>query len=72
MIVDIGIAVLLALLVVILSPGLAVVGLMAVFVLVVCAISFAIDAGRGRRRAARARRRRSSTAPARRVSGRRR
>jgi hypothetical protein len=41
---DLAIAGLVAFLTVILSPGLAVVGLLAVAVLIVCGISFAIDA----------------------------
>jgi hypothetical protein len=40
---DLAIAGLVAFLVVILSPGLAVVGLLAVTVLIVCGISFAVD-----------------------------
>lgn len=41
---DLAIAGLVAFLAVILSPGLAVVGLLAVAVVIVCAISFAVDA----------------------------
>jgi hypothetical protein len=55
--IDAGFAVLLAALVLILSPGVAVAGMIALFAVVVCAISFAIDRLRGRsgRRAQRVR-----------------
>jgi hypothetical protein len=43
LLIDLAIAGLVAFLVVILSPGLAVVGLLALAVLVVCGLSFAID-----------------------------
>ena len=43
LLIDLAIAGLVALLVVILSPGLAVVGLLAVAVLALCGISFAVD-----------------------------
>ena len=48
--VDIGIAVLLAVLVLIIAPGLAVTGMIALFVVFVCAISLAIERWLGRRR----------------------
>ena len=50
LLVDAGIAVLLAILVIVISPGLAVVGLLALLVVLVCAISFGIDRWRRRRR----------------------
>jgi hypothetical protein len=50
LLVDAGIALLLAILVVVISPGLAVVGLLALLVLLVCAISFAFDLRKRRRR----------------------
>lgn len=43
LLIDLAIAGLVAFLVVILSPGLAVVGLLALAVLVVCGLSFAVD-----------------------------
>lgn len=49
LLVDAGIAVVLAILVVVISPGLAVVGLLALLVLLVCAVSFAIDLRKRRR-----------------------
>jgi hypothetical protein len=49
--IDAGIALVLALLVLIISPGLAVAGLIAIFILLSCAVSFALES-----RAARARR----------------
>jgi ABC-type bacteriocin/lantibiotic exporter with double-glycine peptidase domain len=63
---DAAIAAGIAILVIIIAPGLAVVGLLALLVLVACGISFAFDLRRGRRREARVRRapRRSSRAPA--------
>jgi membrane protein implicated in regulation of membrane protease activity len=48
--VDAGIAVLLAVLVLIVSPGVAVTGMTALFVVIVCAVSFAIERWLGRRR----------------------
>ena len=45
---DLAIAVVLAALVLIVSPGLAVVAMIALVVIVVCAVSFALDARRGR------------------------
>jgi len=48
--IDAGIAALLAILVLIIAPGLAVVGLLAILVTVACAISFAFDRRRRRRR----------------------
>jgi hypothetical protein len=47
---DVGIAAALAILVLIVAPGLAVVGLLAILVIVVCAVSFALDRRRTRRR----------------------
>jgi hypothetical protein len=52
LLIDAGIALLIALLVLILTPGVAVAGLLALLVLVVCAISFAVDARRRRVRPA--------------------
>jgi ABC-type bacteriocin/lantibiotic exporter with double-glycine peptidase domain len=49
LLIDLGIAVVLAVLVVVISPGLAVVGLLALLVLLICGISFAIDLRRRRR-----------------------
>lgn len=51
--VDAGIAVVIAAVVLIVSPGLAVTGLLAILVLVVVAINFALEALRGRRRVGR-------------------
>ena len=48
--VDVGIAVLLAVLVFIVSPGVAVTGMIALLVVFVCAVSFAIERWLGRRR----------------------
>jgi ABC-type nickel/cobalt efflux system permease component RcnA len=48
--VDVGIAVLLAVLVLIVSPGLAVTGMIALLVVFVCAVSFGIERWLGRRR----------------------
>jgi hypothetical protein len=50
LLIDVGIALVLAILVVVISPGLAVVGMLALVVLLVCAISFGIDRRRKRRR----------------------
>jgi multisubunit Na+/H+ antiporter MnhB subunit len=50
LLVDAAIAVVLAILVIVLSPGLAVVGLLALLVLLLCVISFGIDRLRRRRR----------------------
>jgi hypothetical protein len=49
--IDAGIAVVLALLVLIISPGLAVAGMIAILILLVCGVSFALEsrAARGRR-----------------------
>jgi membrane protein implicated in regulation of membrane protease activity len=47
--VDVGIAVLLAMLVLIVSPGFAVTGMIALFVVLMCAISFAIERWLGHR-----------------------
>jgi hypothetical protein len=49
LVVDAGIAVVLAILVIVISPGLAVVGLIALLVVLVSAVSFAIDRIRRRR-----------------------
>jgi hypothetical protein len=46
---DVGLAVLLAVLVLIVSPGVAVSGMIALFVVLVCAVSFGIERRRGRR-----------------------
>ena len=51
--VDLLIAVAVAALVLIISPGLAISGLIAIVALVVCGIAFLVDARRGRRRRAR-------------------
>ena len=51
LLIDAGIALVLAILVIVLSPGLAVVGLLALLVLLVCLISFGIDRMLRRRRA---------------------
>jgi len=51
LLVDIGIALVLAILVIVISPGLAVVGLLALLVLLVCGVSFGIDRLRRRQRA---------------------
>jgi Flp pilus assembly protein TadB len=63
---DAAIAAGIAILVIVIAPGLAVVGLLALLVLIVCGISFAFDLRRGRRREARLRRapRRSPRSPA--------
>ncbi len=45
---DLAIAVVLAALVLIVAPGLAVVAMIALVVIVVCAVSFALEARRGR------------------------
>jgi hypothetical protein len=47
--VDVVIAITLAILVIVLSPGLAVTGMLALLVLVVCAVSFARSSPRRRR-----------------------
>lgn len=47
---DVGIAVVLAILVIVISPGLAVVGILALLVVVVCAVSFVLDRRRHRSR----------------------
>jgi hypothetical protein len=49
LLVDAGIAALLAILVIVIAPGLAVVGLLALLVVIVCGISFALDLRRNRR-----------------------
>jgi ABC-type nickel/cobalt efflux system permease component RcnA len=48
--VDAAIAVALAIAVLIISPGLAITAILAIFVLLVCAVSFAFDGWRGRAR----------------------
>lgn len=50
LLIDAGIAAVLAIFVLIIAPGLAVVGLLAILVVIVCAISFAIDLRRNRSR----------------------
>jgi F0F1-type ATP synthase assembly protein I len=55
--IDAGVAVLLAALVLILAPGVAVAGLIGLLVVVVCAISFLVGAWRRRSRAVRPARR---------------
>ncbi len=49
---DAGIALVIALLVLILTPGVAIAGLLALLVLIICAITFVIDARRRRVRPA--------------------
>jgi hypothetical protein len=49
-VIDAGIAVLLAVLVLVVSPGIAVTGMIALLVVVVCAVSFALERWLGRRR----------------------
>ena len=68
LVVDAVIALVLAILVIVISPGLAVVGILALLVLLICLISFAIDRRRkGSRRDPVAELRRSRRAEARRV-----
>jgi hypothetical protein len=55
LLVDVAIAAILTILIVVLSPGLAVVGLIALVIVLVCAVSFARDARRRRRKPARRR-----------------
>ena len=50
LLVDAGIALVLAIVVIVISPGLAVVGLLALLVLLICGVSFLIDRRRRRRR----------------------
>jgi multisubunit Na+/H+ antiporter MnhB subunit len=50
LLVDAGIALVLAILVIVISPGLAVVGLLALLVVLICALSFGVDRLRRRRR----------------------
>jgi hypothetical protein len=57
--IDVGLAVLLAALVLILTPGVAVAGIIAIVVVVVCVISLVWDARRGRSRTVRSPRRTS-------------
>lgn len=47
--IDAAIAAILTVLVVVLSPGLAIVGLIAILVIIVCGVSFALDSRRRRR-----------------------
>jgi hypothetical protein len=49
--IDLAIALVAMILLVIVSPGLAIVGLIAILVLIACGVSFLIDRMRGRRRA---------------------
>lgn len=51
LLIDAGIALVLAILVIVISPGLAVVGLLALLVVLVCLISFGVDRRLRRRRA---------------------
>jgi hypothetical protein len=70
LLIDAGIAVLLAVLTLIVAPGLAVVGMIALLVLVICAVSFVIDGRRQRsRRSAPPRRPPRRPPPRRAVSG---
>jgi hypothetical protein len=55
--IDAGIAAVLALLVIIISPGLAVAGMIAILILLVCGVSFALDSRAARARRAKAVRR---------------
>jgi hypothetical protein len=50
MLIDAGIAALLAFLLLILAPGLAIVAIIALVIIVVCALSLVVPARRGRRR----------------------
>jgi ABC-type bacteriocin/lantibiotic exporter with double-glycine peptidase domain len=50
LLVDAAIALVLAIVVIVISPGLAVVGLLALAVLLICVVSFLIDRRRRRRR----------------------
>jgi len=62
--IDAAIAVGVAVLVLVISPGIAVTGMIALFVLVVCGVSLVWEARRGRRRrATRPRRTRSAKTP---------
>jgi len=54
LLVDVALAVVIALLVVILTPGLAVAAIVAIFLLVVCAVSFGLEWWRARWRRGRA------------------
>jgi hypothetical protein len=49
LLIDAGIAAVMAIFVLIVAPGLAVVGLLAILVVVVCAVSFALDSRRRKR-----------------------
>ena len=51
LLIDAGIALVLGILVIAIAPGLAIVGLLAILVVLICAISFGIDRLRRRRRA---------------------
>ena len=50
LLIDAGVAALLAILVLVIAPGLAVVGLLALLVVIVCGVSFAFDLRRRRSR----------------------
>jgi ABC-type bacteriocin/lantibiotic exporter with double-glycine peptidase domain len=50
LLIDIGVALVAAVVVVIVSPGVAAVGLIALIVLIACGISYALDSVRRRRR----------------------
>jgi uncharacterized iron-regulated membrane protein len=53
LLIDAGVAAVIAIFVLIVAPGLAIVGLLALLVVVVCAVSFALDLRRRRRAGAR-------------------
>lgn len=59
LLIDAAIAVILAIVAIVVAPGLAVVGLLAILVLLVCAVSFAVDRRRKRRSTASRPRRRA-------------
>jgi hypothetical protein len=65
LLIDVGIAVLVAIVVLIISPGFAVDAIIALAVIVACAVSFVVDARRGRSRRNARRRRRDQSRPAR-------
>ena len=67
---DALIAVVLAALVVILAPGLAIVGMLAILVLIVCGVNFLLDAKQARAGRRRAAPRRRSSGPSTRRTGR--
>jgi hypothetical protein len=66
LLIDAAVAVLLAVLTLILAPGLAVVGMIALLVLVICVVSFVLDGRRQRSRGTRPRRPPSRRPPPRR------